>query len=172
MDTKKTVLQEIVRARSRLEKLGVDISRLSFSYRDEEKEDNEEEQRIPWRTEDTFVKLFTSDLAGIVDDLTGAEAFTLFALIPYISYETGMLTAGATSNKRPLINEDIRYMIKRAESNVTIIMDKLVSKRILSRNKVGRSYQYFANPYIFFKGKFINKTLIAMFRKYTEERRK
>ena len=172
MDTKKTVLQEIVRARSRLEKLGVDISRLSFSYRDDEKEDNEEDPRIPWRAEDTFIKLFTSDLADIVDDLTGSEAFTLFALIPYISYETGMLTIGTTNNKHPITNEDIHHMIKRSESNVTIIMDKLVSKRILSRNKVGRSYQYFANPYIFFKGKFINKTLIAMFRKYAEERRK
>lgn len=174
MDTKKTILQEIIRTRHKLEKMGVDVSRLSFSYcaDEEEAQEEAEEQREAWRTGDVFIKLFTSDIVDIVDDLTGAEAFALFSIIPYISYETGMLTMGATSNKRPITNADICHVIKKAESNVTIIMDKLVLKRILSRNKVGRSYQYFANPYIFFKGKYINKTLIAMFRKYAELRRK
>ena len=82
-----------------------------------------------------------------------------------------MFTSGRTSNKRPLDNVDIKNMIKKSEQTVTLIMEKLINKRILSRNKVGRSYQYFANPYIFFKGKFINKTLIAMFKKYAENRR-
>ena len=173
MDAKQTILQEMKRLRNKLDKMGIDTNGLSLSYREPESKTDEEiasdQQKELWRDGDEFIKLFTSDLAEIVDGLTGPEAFVLFALIPFISYETGMLTVGKTY-KRPLINDDIRSMTKKSDTTVAVIMEKLVEKRLLSRNKVGRSYQYFANPYIFFKGKFINKTLIAMFRKYAEER--
>ena len=173
MDAKRTILQEMKRMRSKLDSMGVDISGLSLSYReplaktDEEKE--AEEQKELWRDGDEFIKLFTGDLVDIADGLTGPETLVMFAIIPYISYETGMLTVGQT-HKRPLGNNDIQSMTKKSDTTITAIMAKLIDKRILSRNELGRSYQYFANPYIFFKGKFINKTLIAMFRKYAEER--
>ena len=161
------------RLRSKLDSMGVDTTGLSVSYKDpvdkteEEKEiDNQKEL---WREGDEFVKLFPSDLVDIADGLTGPETLVMFAIIPYISYETGMLTVGQT-NKRPLGNHDIQAMTKKSDTTITAIMAKLAEKKIVSRNNLGRSYQYFANPYIFFKGKFINKTLIAMFREYADKR--
>lgn len=170
MDTRKAIAQEIGRTRSKLQKMGIDTSGLSFTYRSDENDKEEDNSRELWRAGDEFIKLFTSDLVDITDDLTGTEALALFSIIPFISYETGMFTIGTTNNKRPLNNDDVQRMIKKSDTTVTAIMDKLNSKRIVSRNKVGRSYQYFANPYIFFKGKFINKTLIAMFKNYAENK--
>ena len=173
VDAKRTILQEMKKMRNKLDSMGVDISGLSLSYKeplsktDEEKE--AEEQKELWRDGDEFIKLFTGDLIDIADGLTGPETLIMFAIIPYISYETGMLTVGQT-HKRPLRNNDIQAMTKKSDTTITAIMAKLAEKRILSRNDLGRSYQYFANPYIFFKGKFINKTLIAMFRDYAEKR--
>jgi len=170
LDTRKAIAQEIGRTRSKLQKMGIDTSGLSFTYRSDENDKEEDNSRELWRAGDEFIKLFTSDLVDITDDLTGTEALALFSIIPFISYETGMFTIGTTNNKRPLNNDDVQRMIKKSDTTVTAIMDKLNSKRIVSRNKVGRSYQYFANPYIFFKGKFINKTLIAMFKNYAENK--
>ena len=161
------------RMRNKLESMGLDTTGLSLSYKEPEAKTDEEiaaeQQKELWRDGDEFIKLFTSDLVNVVDGLTGPETLVMFAIIPYISYETGMLTVGQT-HKRPLKNNDIQAMTKKSDTTITSIMAKLVEKRILSRNEVGRSYQYFANPYIFFKGKFINKTLIAMFNDFAEKR--
>jgi len=173
VDTRKTILQEMKRMRSKLDKMGIDTNGLSLSYREPEiKTDEEiaaEQQKELWRDGDEFIKLFTSDLVDIADGLTGTETLVMFAIVPYISYETGMLTVGQ-SHKRPLRNDDIQTITKKSDTTISGIMTKLVEKKILSRNNVGRSYQYFANPYIFFKGKFINKTLIAMFKDYADRR--
>jgi hypothetical protein len=125
------------------------------------------EQLEDWEPEHEFIKVYPEGLEQIADILTGTEMLILVRLIPYISYHTGMLIIkDSFGDKRPIIQEDIMQITGYKKNAVVDTMDKLVRNKIMSRNKVGCTYQYFVNPYIFFKGKYINKTLKAMFKNY------
>lgn len=128
-----------------------------------------------WKPDINFVKVYDSGIDYIFDTLTEKEAGTLtgndckllLKLIKYISYESGMLTkTGKNDSRYALINEDIAKLTNTSKRSVEKSMQKLVELSIFSRNKYGRCYQYYANPYIFFRGKYINKMLIHMFKKY------
>ena len=128
-----------------------------------------------WRKKDNFIKLYDGGLDSFLDNinekdtqkLSGIDCRILFKLIKYISYENGMLTkTGKNDSRYPLTNEDIISITGIRKQTVVRTMQKLVNLSILSRNKYGRNYQYFANPYIFFRGTYINKMLIDMFKNY------
>lgn len=159
MSDKDVILPELQKTITRLQNRGVNVTGTFFGV----KEDDTEEKWIP---EDNFVKVFPQELLNISKRLSGLEMGVLLYLVPFISYQTGMLTMGRTSGIRPINQTDITGLTQLSNKTVSDIMEGLVKKRILSRNKVGRSYQYFANPYVFFKGQYINKTLKAMFETY------
>ena len=128
-----------------------------------------------WKPDVNFVKLYDSGVDSIFDNLSEKEAGTLtgndckllLKLIKYISYENGMLTkTGKNDSRYALINEDISKLTNINKRSVEKSMKKLVELSIFSRNKYGKCYQYYANPYIFFRGRFINKMLKDMFKKY------
>lgn len=174
---KDIVLIELHKTASRLAQNGVDTKGLYYGINErvrksrcpEQYEDqpDEDKSNVIWKPEDEFVKIFPDELNKIAFGLTGAETLTLIRLISYIDYESGMLKI----DKRPLLTKDIIEVTRFSKVTISDIMNSLVLKRILARNKVGRTYQYFANPYIFFKGKFINKTLLEMFKDYKKEKR-
>lgn len=128
-----------------------------------------------WKPKENFVKVYDSGIDSILDNisdkdackLSGMDCKLLLKLIRYISYESGMLTkTGKNDSRYALTNEDIGNMTGTRKQTVIKSMNNLVELSILSRNKYGRQYQYYANPYIFFRGKYINKMLKNMFKKY------
>lgn len=174
---KDVILTELKKTITRLKNQGLDLGGTYFGVNDkvrnignlavdvEEPEGDTEtaEGNILWKPEDEFIKIFPDELNKIAFNLTGAETLTLIRLLGFIDYESGMLKK---PDKSPLITTDIIKITGFSKVTVIDIMENMVLKRIYSRNKVGRTYQYFANPYIFFKGKYINKTLIDMFKEY------
>lgn len=166
MSDKDIILQEFAKTTNRLKSKGVDITNTFYGFR----EDMSEQDRVLWQPEKKFVKVFPDELANVVtmlDDegkrLSGAELAIVMLLMGYISYNSGMLVKGGGN---PVSQSDIERLTGFNRITVVKSMDKLVRKKVFARNKVGKSYQYFANPYIFFRGRFINATLVDMFKSY------
>jgi hypothetical protein len=125
------------------------------------------EQYEPWEPEPNFIKVFPEELKRVAPRLSGTDVLIIIYLIPYISYQTGMITkTGKNDERYPMEQSDITEITRYSKRTIIAAMDSLVKAKVFARNKVGKSYQYFVNPYIFFKGKFINKTLMAMFKEY------
>jgi hypothetical protein len=123
----------------------------------------ENERTIAWKTKDKFVKLYVDNLKEVVSELTGSETFIVMNVVSYIDYYSNMLKS---NDGLPISSNDIGILTGYSEKHISELMDSLVTKRIFARNRVGRNYQYFANPFIFTKGNRINATLYAMFKNY------
>jgi len=120
------------------------------------------EEKIKWKTGEHFVKLYVDNIGAVVSSLTGTEAWIAMLLAQYIKPISNMVAI----NGNPISNSDISHMSGYSEKHIINLMDSLVTKRIFSRNRIGRSYQYFANPFIFTRGNLINSTLYDMFKNY------
>ena len=182
LSDKDEILSELSKTATRLKNKGKDLTGLHFGINekmrnskitnikdklDTKKNEDSSEEQIPeghviWRPEDDFIKLYPDALNRISFRLSGAEAMTLIRLIPFIDYQSGMLK----KDKKPLLSKHIIEMTHYSKVTVIGIMEKLVDERILSKNRVGRTFEFFVNPYIFFKGKYINNTLLDMFKDY------
>lgn len=163
MADKDVILQEFSKTSNRLKSRGVDVSGSFFGYNEPHYNDNP--GKVLWQPDERFVKVFPDEIAKAATNLSGTETIIMLLLMRHISYESGMLTKGGGY---PLAQNDIVTLTGYNKKTVIYAMDKLVKKKMFARNKVGNLYQYFANPYIFFRGKYINKTLIDMFKTYLE----
>jgi hypothetical protein len=182
LSDKDVILSEFSKTATRLKNKGTDLDGLHFGINDKIRNprvtdirskindsdySEDDSETIPeghtiWKPEDDFIKLYPDALNKISFRLSGAEAMTLIRLVPFIDYQSGMLK----KEKKPLITKNIIDITKFSKVTVINIMAKLVEEKILSRNQVGRTFQFYANPYIFFKGKYINHTLLDMFKDY------
>jgi hypothetical protein len=167
MNNKEIILAEFKKAAETLKSKGVDMTGTYFGCKNEYSNSEHAEaaliDKIPWEVDGSFTKVVDVEICNLALRLTGAETALVFLLMPKIAYETGMLTKGGGV---PVTMADIERMSNLSMRTVIKCMDGLVSKRVYARSKVGREYRYFANPYIFFKGKYVSRTLIAMFKDY------
>lgn len=108
-----------------------------------------------------YVKVFVKPAFEMARCLTGTETQFVNFLMPYISYDSGMLTK---ANGRPLTRAQIAVETGLALKTVDRLLLSLRQKQVLSKNKMGRQIQFFMNPWLFMRGKRINKTLYEMFR--------
>ena len=170
MDSKKTVLDECSRLKQNLESQGLDCEGLYFGIKAPRLSKNDD--KILWRPEQTFLKIFPNELTKVVHKLTGPETLIAIAAMTFISYDSGMLR---DDNGNALALVDIANVLDVSEKTVVRNMTSLVKKMVFFRGKTGENnshknaYQFFANPYIFMKGKYINKTLRDMFKDYKEK---
>lgn len=177
---KDVILTEMKKTTTRLQKNGVDLTGTYFGINDKVRsmgnlaldndENAKEDSEIPegntvWTPEEDFIKIYPDALNKISFRLSGSETLTLFKLIPHINYQSGMLVR----EKRPLISKDIIELTGFSKVTVIAIVERLVEERILAKTRVGRTYEFFVNPYIFFKGKYINHTLLDMFKDYKKK---
>jgi hypothetical protein len=176
---KDIILTEMKKTTTRLQKSGVDLTGTYFGINDKirsmgnlaiddesAKEDPETpEGNVVWTPEEDFIKIYPDALNKISFRLSGSETLTLFKLIPYINYQSGMLV----KDKCPLISKDIIELTGFSKVTIIAIVERLVEERILAKTRVGRTFEFFVNPYIFFKGKYINHTLLDMFKDYKKK---
>jgi hypothetical protein len=162
LSDKTIVFQEYQKTVNRLKERGVDISRVSFSYT----EGIEEKDLIRWGDDRPFVKVFLDYMPQLALKLTGGALATALRLAEYINYDSGMLSKRGGN---PLSNDDIQEIMGYSKKTTIRVLDELVCRKVLCRTRAGHSYRYFANPYLFTRGKAINKTLDAMFKNYPEE---
>lgn len=111
--------------------------------------------------ENDFVKGYTKSLLYLGKRLSTSEMNMVFYFLQYISYESGALKH---PNGKLLTRSFIASDLKLSERSVDRALQGLKTKKVISHNYIGKEVQYFVNPWIFMKGKRINKTLYDMFK--------
>jgi len=121
---------------------------------------------IAWGEDRPFIKVFIDFFPKVAEELSGGAVGLMSVIVPYIAYQSNLLCNRSCNN--PLNNKDIEDITGISKPSVIKYMNELVDAKVLFRGNTGKSYQYYANPYIYCRGKRINKTLEAMFRNYPE----
>lgn len=109
---------------------------------------------------ETYVRLYSRPMFELAKTLTGAEMQFVYYLLSYLSYESGMLRQ---KNGKPLDRDRMCRDTGLSARSVDRMLASLKEKQVIGRNVTGREVQYFMNPYLFMRGKRVNKTLHAMF---------
>jgi len=109
-----------------------------------------------------YVKVYIDSFSHLPLDesLNGSDMSVLFTLIPMIQYETGLI---AHENGKYVHQNSIVRLSGLSLASVCRSMEKLVQRRILAKVRTGRDIKFYANPYIFMRGRMINRTLQSMF---------
>jgi predicted HTH transcriptional regulator len=111
---------------------------------------------------ETYVKLYLKPLSILAERLTGPESLMVYFLIGYLSYESGILMH---SNGKILTRSFIADAMGLSERQVDRTLDKLKEKEVLKKVLGSkREVSIIMNPWLFMRGKRINKTLYEMFK--------
>lgn len=121
---------------------------------------------MEWGKGRPFIKVFIDYFPKVAESLSGGAVGLMSVIATYIAYRSNLLCNRSSNN--PLSNKDIEDITGLSKVSVAKYMDELVDAKVLFRGKTGKSYQYYANPYVYCKGTKINKTLEAMFKNYPE----
>jgi len=109
-----------------------------------------------------YVKAFMKPLSMLSESLSGPESFMVYYLLQYLSYESGILLH---SNGKILTRSYITEEIGQSERQVDRTLDKLREKHVLKKVLgAKREVSIIMNPWLFMRGKRINKTLYEMFK--------
>ena len=110
--------------------------------------------------DEPYTKIYNRPMFSLAKSLSGSEMQMVYFLLPYLSYESGMLKA---RNGQPLTRQQISDKTGLSINTVDRLLQGLKKVQVIGRNVVGREVQYFMNPYLFMRGKRINWTLRDMF---------
>lgn len=110
-----------------------------------------------------YIKVYAESLIRIMheNDLTKTDLTVMFLLIPYIRFESGLI---AHENGKYLTMKSIIKLSSMSERAVYGSIEKLVQKKVFAKVRTGRDIKLYANPYVFMRGRNINRTLESMFR--------
>jgi hypothetical protein len=170
---KDVILQELSKTITRLENSGIDVEGLYYGIKDFDKgtHDDGDNGNFPWRAKDEFIKVFPKEIAEIAPSLSGTEIIIVMLLMNCMSYADGLLRKGGKG--KPVTMEYIERLTGYSRKTVIKSMANLVRKKVYFYGRTGRKetdpYQFYVNPYIFFKGKYINPTLVSMFKDYKNQ---
>jgi DNA-binding transcriptional ArsR family regulator len=95
-------------------------------------------------------------------NLIAIEYKMILLFIPLIKINSGLLAYG---NYKPVNMKWIETELNITRNTVSKTIKRLLDLRIISENYSGKEKIYFFNPYIYQKGRYINKTLFEMFKK-------
>ena len=93
--------------------------------------------------------------------ITGSEFQIMFLMMANTNYKSGLITKGNNHN----INEE--WIAEQLGINIVTVgrcIRKFVDKGIIFKGETAFKIKYFFNPYIQYKGAWINKTLYEMFK--------
>jgi len=111
---------------------------------------------------EAYVKVFISNWADVTKRLDGTTSQLLLMMLPYTGYENGVLQypSGRKVTRNSIINET-----GFSKNTVDKCINALMHEQIIGRHRTGRENCYTVNPYIFLKGRRINKTLKVFYEK-------
>ena len=111
-----------------------------------------------------FTKIFNDTMALLGQEkMSSAEYKVCFMLLRYINYGSGILRF--ENNGRELNLTDIERITQLSRSTASRAMKGLISKKIYGMHKTGKENCYTVNPFIFMKGRYVNKTLYDFYKK-------
>lgn len=109
-----------------------------------------------------YVKTFLKPMSQLSESLSGPESFMVYYLLQYLSYDSGILLH---SNGQIVTRSYIAEELGQSERQVDRTIDKLREKQVLKKVLgAKREVSIIMNPYLFMRGKKINKTLYELFK--------
>ncbi len=138
-----------------LKEEGLEVPSLSLSIQNE--------NIIRFNRSETFIKVFDTYL-NKVDTTYGlslAEKGIISTLISHISYQDNLLRH---SSGMALRRKDLEDVLGLAHNAVDKHLSSLIKKGVLAKVTVKRSNLYYMNPYVAYKGNYIDRTLLNMFK--------
>ena len=116
---------------------------------------------IELNKDEPYAKAYLRPMFDLAKALSGAELQMVYFLLPYLSYESGLLMH---PNGKPVTRGYIADMSGLALKTVDKILHSLHSKQVVGKHNNGREVHFTMNPWLFMKGKRINKTLYELFK--------
>jgi hypothetical protein len=107
-----------------------------------------------------FIKVYLKPMMLLSKELSSAECTILFYVLQYLNFTNGMLME---TKLEPLRRSTMAREMLQSERNIDRLMNSLVHHEILVKIICGKRVSYLVNPFIFMRGKMINKTLLGMF---------
>jgi len=95
-------------------------------------------------------------------NLTAAEYKTILLFLTLVRFGSGLVAYG---NYKPVNIEWLETELNMSNKTTCRTLQKLLGHRIIAQSYSGGERIYFFNPYIYQKGRYINKTLFEMFKK-------
>lgn len=95
------------------------------------------------------------------EKLTASEYRILLVMISNTHYKSGLI---AFRNNKPISIDWLAKSLKLSKKTVENSVQTLIDKGIIAQNITNYRTKYFFNPYIQYKGRWINKTLYEMFK--------
>ena len=111
--------------------------------------------------DEPYTKTYHKVMFAVSNCLSGKELQMIYSLVPFLSFESGMLKH---QNGQPLARAYIAEYTGLSIKTVDRLLQGLKEKQVIGRNVVGREVQYYMNPWLFMRGKRVNKTLYDMFK--------
>lgn len=137
------------------------------SIRRKQQDEHYQEFDDNFKKGEKFVKIFDDSLDYLIENLTNGEIAFVIKLLPYISYDDGILR---DKKKRILGINDIADKLKMSHEGVRKVVIALISKGVLGEHKTGSidnpkilNKCITVNPHIFMKGRKMNRTIIGLF---------
>lgn len=95
------------------------------------------------------------------EKLTATEYRVLFLMISHTHYKSGLIAYG---NNQFITKGWITKKLRISAKTTDYAVKTLTDRGIIAQNTTNHKTKYFFNPYIQYKGRWINKTLYEMFR--------
>lgn len=122
------------------------------------------EDVIELNKDKTFIKMYNDTISVLgQEDMSLAEYKVCFTLLKYINYGSGILRY--ENNGRELNLTDIVRITRLSRTTVSRALKGLIEKKIYGVHKTGKENCYTVNPFIFMKGRYVNKTLYDFYKK-------
>ncbi len=108
-----------------------------------------------------FIKIFIKPLLLLSSELTNTEAWFVTYLLQYLDYQTCILKYTRKKNLEvEHMVEDLGY----SDKTVYRILKSLDDKGVVARVSTEGHLYIYMNPFIFLKGKYVENSLIDMFK--------
>jgi hypothetical protein len=112
---------------------------------------------------DGWGKAYNGALAKLARlKLTAADYRIILLMLPLVRACSGLV---AYDNYKPVQIDYIVKQLQISKKTVNTSIQKLIDLRVIARAESGHDFVIFFNPYIYNRGRWINKTLYEMFRR-------
>lgn len=108
-----------------------------------------------------YAKLYIRPMFELAKALSGSEMQMVYYLLSYLSYDSGLVMQ---VNGKPITRQVIAQEINLAVKTVDKILQGLHQKQVIGKHNNGREVHFTMNPWLFMRGKRINKTLYELFK--------
>ena len=108
-----------------------------------------------------YAKTYIRPMFELAKSLSGSELQMAYYLLTYLSYDSGLVMCpNGKSLTRQVIAQEINLSVKTVDK----ILQGLHQKQVIGKHNNGREVHFTMNPWLFMRGKRINKTLYELFK--------